>query len=159
MEQIRKAKKEDWEDIERIFSESIRDGKSTFRTECPKREEWEKETNSLCRLVYEKDGLVIGFAAIFPFSSIPAYGGVGESSIYIDSDFRNKGIGTKLLNELIDTCRKTGYWSVCVKVFAENNASIALHKKCGFRIVGYRERIAKDIFGRWQNIVELERRL
>lgn len=81
-----------------------------------------------------------------------------EVSVYVDENFRGKGIGTGLLKKLCAEMKNYGYWSLYAAVFSSNEASIALHKKCGFREIGFRERIAKDKFGRWQNTTLLEYR-
>ena len=80
-------------------------------------------------------------------------------SIYIDNKYQGSGIGTKLLKKLCNESEKRGYWCLYVAIFSINRPSIELHKKCGFREIGYRERIAKDRFGKWQNTVLMERRL
>ena len=80
-------------------------------------------------------------------------------SIYIDSAHKGKGIGTALVNHLITESQKLGYWSIYSAIISINKASIALHKKCGFREIGYRERIAKDKFGEWQNTTLMEYRV
>lgn len=84
-----------------------------------------------CRYVYEVDGKVVGYTMIAPTSKREPYRGVAELSIFVDQDYLRKGIGT---------------------------ASIELHKKCGFRVIGYREKIAKDRFGNWQSTMIMERR-
>lgn len=155
---IRKAEKKDWIYIKEIFEESIAAGVSTFRSRVPSYEEWDAQTDSECRLVCEKDGRVIAFASMAPFSAIPAYSGVAETSIYVSEEERGGGTGTKLLSRMIEESEKRGFWSLYAKIIADNQASIALHTKCGFRKVGYREKIAKDIFGNWKDIVEFERR-
>lgn len=155
---IRAMTAEDWPYIEVIYNESIENGYSTFRTECPKYEEWDSYMKKDSRLVYEIDGEVVAFSITAKFSVIPAYSGVLESSIYVARKCQGQGIGYTLLMAQAEQTEKLGYWSLYAKVLEVNKASIALHKKCGFRQIGYRERIAKDRFGNWQNLVELERR-
>jgi phosphinothricin acetyltransferase len=79
-------------------------------------------------------------------------------SIYVDQEYRGHGVGTALVNELIKKSEKAGFWSIYSAIISINKASIALHKKCGFREIGYRERIAKDRFGEWQNTTLMEYR-
>ena len=79
-------------------------------------------------------------------------------SIYVDKDYRGHGVGTSLVKELLIQSQKAGYWSIYSAIISINRASIALHKKCGFREIGYRERIAKDKFGEWQNTTLMEYR-
>lgn len=80
-------------------------------------------------------------------------------SVYIDNDYQGKGIGTELVEQLLQEAKRLGYWSILSTVISLNTASIALHKKCGFREIGYREKIAKDRFGNWQNTTLFELRL
>lgn len=155
---VRKMCKCDWERVAEIYSEGLEEGKSTFNTKCPSFEEWDAGHVKTCRFVYEEDGKVVGWVAAMPSSSRCAYRGCLDNSIYIDSKYRGKGIGTALLTKLIEEAKKEGYWSILCTAFSINKASIALHKKCGFREIGHRERIAKDRFGEWQNTTLLEYR-
>ena len=155
---VREMCKCDWERVAEIYTEGLEEGKSTFNTECPSYEEWDAGHVKTCRFVYEEDGRVVGWVAVMPSSSRCAYRGCLDNSIYIDSKYRGKGIGTALLTKLIEEAKKEGYWSILCTAFSINKASIALHKKCGFREIGYRERIAKDRFGEWQNTTLLEYR-
>jgi phosphinothricin acetyltransferase len=95
---------------------------------------------------------------IAPTSKREAYRGVVESSVFVDEDYLRKGIGTKLLAKLCEETEKYGYWTLYSAIFSVNIASIELHKKCGFRVIGYREKIAKDRFGNWQSTTIMERR-
>ena len=155
---IRTMKPEDWEQVRDIFAYAIEEGKSTVRTVCPTWEEWDSAHRPDCRLVAEENGRVIGWVALSPISLVPAYSGLAEVSIYIAPDRRNHGIGGQLLRALCNESEKAGYWMLESRIFEENEASIALHTACGFRKVGYREKIAKDRFGRWLNTILMERR-
>lgn len=73
-------------------------------------------------------------------------------------DYKEKGIGTQLVKMLLEEAPGAGFWSIYSAIISINKASIALHKKCGFREIGYRERIAKDRFGEWQNTTLMEYR-
>jgi phosphinothricin acetyltransferase len=79
-------------------------------------------------------------------------------SIYIDPGAQGKGIGTRLLQALIQESEKQGFWTLQSGIMQNNLASIRLHERCGFRMVGYRERIGRDRFGVWRNTVLMERR-
>lgn len=155
---IREMKREDWPYVEEIYKQGMEHGISTFNTECPSYEEWDAGHIRECRFVSEEDGRVVGWTTISPVSGRCAYRGVVEVSIYIADEYQGKGIGTKLLQRLCEESEKAGYWSLYSAIFSINEASIALHKKCGFREIGYRERIAKDKFGNWQNTTLMERR-
>ena len=78
--------------------------------------------------------------------------------MYVDESNLHQGIGTALMTRLIGEADACGIWTLYSSIFAENAASIALHKKCGFRLIGTRDRIAKNIFGCWQSTVIMERR-
>lgn len=155
---IREMKPEDWKRVEDIYKQGMEKGISTFNTECPSYEEWDKGHIRECRYVFEEDGRVVGWTAISPSSGRCVYRGCVEVSIYIDEEYQGRGIGTQLLQRLCDETEKAGYWSLYSAIFSINKASIALHKKCGFREIGYREKIAKDRFGVWQNTTMMERR-
>ena len=100
---------------------------------------------------------MIGWAALTAVSTRRVYEDVAEVSIYIYQSERGKGIGKILLNELIKQSEDNGLWMLQSSIFSENQSSIKLHEKCGFRMVGYRERIAQKN-GVWKNTVLMERR-
>ena len=156
---IREMQKADWNRVSEIYQQALLEGKSTFNTVCPDYDEWDNNHIKDCRYVAEIDDMVVGWIAISPTSSREAYKGVVEVSIYIDNKYQGSGIGTKLLKKLCNESEKRGYWCLYVAIFSINRPSIELYKKCGFREIGYRERIAKDRFGKWQNTVLMERRL
>lgn len=155
---IREMKEEDWEDMMKIYSQSLAKGDVTFRTDAPSYEEWDAGHIKECRFVCEKDGKVVGYTMIAPTSSRDSYRGVVEMSIFVDDAYLRQGIGTALLTKLCEESEKFGYWTLYSAIFSVNVASIELHKKCGFRVVGYREKIAKDRFGNWQSTTIMERR-
>jgi phosphinothricin acetyltransferase len=155
---IRDMRDDDWTRVSEIYQQALLEGISTFATGCPTFEEWDTAHLKDCRYVMLADDMVIGWCAVSPTSSREAYKGVVEVSIYFDKAFRGMGLGTKLLDHLCRESEAKGYWCLFVNILSINTASINLHKKCGFREVGYRERIAKDLFGVWQNTVVMERR-
>ena len=147
----------DWEQVCSIYLEGIATGDATFETDAPPWEKWDAAHLSSCRLVARSGASVIGWAALSPVSSRCVYGGVAEVSLYIGEGFRGRGLGRALLTALIAESEKKGLWTLQAGIFPENQASIELHKKCGFRELGRRERIAK-MDGRWRDTVILERR-
>ena len=155
---IREMRVSDWDDMTRIYKQSLEKGDVTFTTECPSYAEWDEGHIRECRFVYETDGKVVGYTMIAPTSKREPYRGVVELSIFVDKDYLRQGIGTQLLNKLCVESEKFGYWTLYAAIFSVNTASIELHKKCGFRVIGYRERIAKDRFGQWQSTTIMERR-
>ena len=111
-----------------------------------------------CRLVITEGGNVLGWAALSPVSSRCIYAGVAELSLYIDSGRRGQGLGKALLHELISCSQVNGFWTLQSGIIQENRASIRLHENCGFRMVGYREKIGQDHLGTWRNTVLMEKR-
>ncbi len=157
---IREMKACDWDKVKKIYEQGLEHGTSTFNTLSPTYEEWDRGHVKECRYVYldQNQEDVAGWIALSPTSPRYAYRGVVEVSIYVDDTYKGKGAGTALLKKLCEESEKAGYWCLYSAIFAMNQASISLHKKCGFREIGYRERIAQDRFGNWQNTILMERR-
>ena len=151
-------KEDDWTRVSQIYQQGLLEGISTFETVCPSFETWDTAHLKDCRYVMLADDTVVGWCAVSPTSARESYKGVVEVSIYFDKAFRGKGFGTELLCHLCKKSEEKGYWCLYVNILSINSASLNLHKKCGFREIGYRERIAKDRFGKWQNTIAMERR-
>jgi L-amino acid N-acyltransferase YncA len=157
MMQISKMEPGHWNAVERIYLEGIATGNATFQTTAPSWEEWNEAHISSCRLVAVEDHEVLGWAALTPVSGRCVYAGVAEVSVYIAGKARGKGIGKRLLEELVTESEKNNYWTLQAGIFPENSASIRLHQGAGFRIIGKRERIGQ-MNGVWRDTVLLERR-
>ncbi len=155
--QIRAMEQKDWDDVSRIYRQGIDTNLATFQAECPLYEEWDNSHLKTCRLVAVCDS-VVGWAALTPVSSRCVYAGIAEVSIYVDTAYSGKGIGACLLNELIIQSEQEGIWTLQAGIMGDNLASIRLHEKCGFRMVGYRERLGCDRYGTWRNTVLMEKR-
>jgi phosphinothricin acetyltransferase len=153
---IRELRPDDWPAVRAIYEEGIRGGDATFETETPTWERWDAAHPDL-RIVAERDGAVVGWAALSPASARHCYRGVGEVSVYVAEAGRGFGLGRALLDALIERSEQAGYWTLTAGVFPENEASIRLHKSCGFREVGVREGIG-EAAGAWRDVVWLERR-
>lgn len=152
-------KENDYESVINIFIQAVKSKVVTFHTEAPSYEDWDKCHIKECRYVaVDKNDTVLGWIALSPTSNRYVYRGVLDISIYIDYAHRGKHIGTQLLSKVIDESENLGIWTLQSGIFEINEASIALHKKCGFRILGVRERVGQDIDGNWQNTVIMERR-
>lgn len=147
----------DWPDVRRIFEEGIASGNATFETRAPEREVWDRAHLAEPRLVARDDGRVVGWAALSPVSVRPVYAGVAEVSIYVAETARGRGVGRALLEELVARSERAGIWTLQSGIFPENRASVALHERCGFRVVGRRERIGRS-GDRWRDVLLLERR-
>jgi phosphinothricin acetyltransferase len=100
---------------------------------------------------------VVGWAVLSPVSARLVYAGVAEVSVYVAPARYGQGIGRALLEALVRDSEQNGIWTLQASIFPENSASISLHKSCGFREVGTRERIGK-LKGIWRDTVLLERR-
>jgi phosphinothricin acetyltransferase len=148
---------QDWPQVRAIYAEGIEFGDATFETAPPDWETWNAEHLRVCRLVARSGGEVIGWAALSPVSSRPAYAGVAEASLYVAARACGRGVGSRLLATLIDASEQAGIWTLHSPTFPENAASLALQQRHGFRVIGTRERIACH-HGRWRDTVLLERR-
>jgi L-amino acid N-acyltransferase YncA len=153
---IRDLRPDDWPTVRAIYEEGIRGGDATFETETPSWERWDAAHPQL-RLVAERDGSVVGWAALSPVSDRCCYEGVGEVSVYVAEVARGAGLGHALLAELVERSEQAGYWTLSAGVFPENEASVRLHESCGFREVGVRERLG-ELHGVWRDVLLLERR-
>ena len=147
----------DWEDVRRIYAEGIATGNATLETEPPPWEAWDRSHRADCRLVARDRGETVGWAALSRISERCVYGGVAEVSVYVAAGARGRGIGRALLAELVRASEDAGVWTLQAGVFPENAASVALHRSCGFRIVGVREKIGR-LRGLWRDVTLLERR-
>lgn len=154
---IRAMTEADWPAVARIYGEGIETGNATFETDVPDWPGWDASHHGPCRLVFEEGGEVLAWAALSPVSRRPVYRGVAEVSIYIAPGARGRGIGAELLGALIEASEEEGFWTLQTSIFPENEASVALHTRFGFRVVGTRERIGSH-HGRWRDTVLLERR-
>lgn len=147
----------DWETVRAIYLEGIDTGDATFEAQAPSWEEWDKKHVERCRLVARHEGKVFGWAALGPVSDRCVYAGVAEISIYVSVKNQRRGIGEALLKALINESEHLGFWTLQSGILRENVASIVLHKKCGFREVGTRERLGR-LNGVWRDVVLMERR-
>ena len=146
-----------WEAVRAIYLEGIATGNATFQQTAPSWEEWDAGHLSVCRLVALQEGEVFGWAALSAVSKRPVYAGVAEVSIYVQANRRAKGVGNALLTALVEESERAGLWTLQAGIFPENAASIELHKRCGFRVVGVRERLG-CMNGWWRDVVLMERR-
>ena len=148
---------EDWPQVQGIYREGIETGNATFETQVPEWEVWDGKTRPQPRLVARLDGQVVGWAALSSVSARAVYAGVCEVSVYVAAAARGQGVGKKLLQALVQASEELGIWTLQASIFPENQASIAIHEQCGFRVLGRREKIAQHR-GRWRDTVLMERR-
>ena len=123
----------------------------------PAWEEWDAAHLAGQRLVARVAGEIVGWAALAPVSTRPAYRGVAEVSVYVAPEAQGKGIGRALLSALVERSENADIWTLQAGIFPESGPSLELHERCGFRTVGVRERLGK-LDGAWRDVVLLERR-
>jgi L-amino acid N-acyltransferase YncA len=154
---IKPMQPEHWEAVARIYAEGIATGDATFETSVPSWERWDASHLRDHRFVALENDEVVGWAALAPVSDRCVYGGVAENSVYVAAGMRGRGIGAALLTALIESAEAAGIWTIQTGIFPENEASLRLHERSGFRIVGTRERLGKHN-GVWRDVLFLERR-
>lgn len=154
---VRPMQPADWPGVARVYEDGIATGIATFETVVPEWDDWDAGHTETCRLVGEIDGEVVAWAALSPTSRREVYRGVAEASIYVAERARGIGIGSVLLDELVIASEREGYWTLQAGIFPENETSVRLHERHGFRVVGTRERIGASS-GNWRDVLLLERR-
>jgi phosphinothricin acetyltransferase len=154
---LRPMTREDWPRVRAIYEEGIATGDATFEMAAPEWDTWDAGHLAACRLVAEAGGTIAGWAALSPVSRRAVYAGVAEVSVYVAAAARGAGIGRALLEALVAESERHGLWTLQAGIFPENRASITLHGRCGFRVVGRRERIGR-LGSRWRDVMLMERR-
>lgn len=154
---IEPMRPEDWPEVRGIYAEGIETGNATFEIEAPTWERWNGAHRSDARLVARGSAGILGWAALSPVSARRPYTGVAEVSVYVTWRARRRGVGRALLDELIRRSEAAGVWTLQAGIFPENDSSLALHRGCGFRVVGTRSRIGKRD-GVWRDVILVERR-
>ncbi|MEH6308721.1 MULTISPECIES: GNAT family N-acetyltransferase [Olivibacter] len=155
--ELRTMNDTDWPAVRTIYLQGIATGQATFQTEAPSWEDWDGSHLKHSRFIASIDGHIAGWAALSPVSSRCVYAGVAEVSVYIHEDYRGKGVGSFLMNALVESSEKQGLWTLQSGIFPENEASIRLHEKHGFRQLGYREKVGKH-GNTWRDTTLMERR-
>lgn len=141
-----------------VYQEGLDTGDASFQIEAPSWETWDSAHLKEHRLVAEDGhGQVLGWVAVGRVSSRPVYAGVVEHSVYVSAGARGHGVGSALLSALIESTESAGVWMIQSGIFPENKASLAVHERAGFRVLGVRERIGRH-HGRWRDVVFIERR-
>ncbi len=167
---IREMLETDGPAVLRIYQEGIDGGQATFQAGAPDWAAWSAGHLAAGRLVAESQGpwesgteeAILGWAALSPVSARPVYAGIAEVSIYVAETAHGRGVGNRLLAALIEASEAAGIWTLQAGSFPENDASIALHQRHGFRVLGTRERPGRmshgPFAGRWRDVILLERR-
>jgi len=147
----------DWPSVREIYQQGIDTGLATFETQAPSWEAWDNAHLTVARLVADSVGITAGWAALSPVSRREVYRGVAEVSVYVAADFQRQGLGKALLASLVVDAETNGIWTLQAAMFPENDATVRLHRSCGFREVGRREKIGM-LNGVWRDTVLYERR-
>jgi L-amino acid N-acyltransferase YncA len=147
----------DWDEVARIYAEGIATGLATFETEVPGWEDWDRAHLPKQRLVARTGGRCVGWAALAPVSGRCVYAGVAEVSVYVGAAARGRGVGAALLAALVESADAAGLWTLEAGILPENVASVRMHERAGFRVVGRRERLGR-MRGEWRDVLLLERR-
>ncbi len=159
---IRTMQPADADAVLRIYGEGIGTGHATFQDAIPAWEDWDRGHAVDCRFVAQIGDNIAGWAALAPVSQRPVYRGVAENSVYVGANHRRLGVGDALMAALVPASEAHGYWTLQAGIFPENAASIALHERHGFRVLGIRERIGRmsygPLAGRWRDVVSMQRR-
>ncbi|KUH39819.1 GNAT family N-acetyltransferase [Streptomyces changanensis] len=141
-----------------IYQAGIDEGDATFETTAPTWEAFDATRPPEHRFAaLDGSGTVLGWVAATKVSDRCAYAGVVEHSVYVHPAARGRGVASALLGALIDATERAGIWTIQSGVFPENSASLAVHRRAGFRVVGTRERIGRH-HGVWRDVTLVERR-
>ena len=140
-----------------IYKMGLETRMATFETIVPSWTVWDLKHLSHSRLVYIDNDKILGWSALSPVSTRLTYNGVAEISIYVDTDNLGKGIGSMLMEKMIESSEQNNVWTLFSSVFPENTSTLKLHEKFGFRIIGRRDRIAQ-LDGIWRDTILLELR-
>lgn len=154
---IRRMGPGDWPHVAAIYAAGIATRNATFETEVPSYEDWDAGHLADHRFVAADGEQVVGWAALTSYSDRCCYAGVADLSVYVDPAAQGRGVGRALLEQLVASAEGAGIWTLQAGIFPENEASLALHRRCGFRLVGTRERIGQ-LDGVWRDVLLLERR-
>jgi L-amino acid N-acyltransferase YncA len=148
---------EDWDTVRDIYVQGIATGNATFEKTAPDWKSWNSAHLPTCRLVARDGEATVGWAALSPYSRRKVYAGVAEVSVYVAETARGRGVGVELLSALVTESEAQGIWTLQAGIFPENEASVQLHRRFGFRVVGIRERIG-CMDGSWRDVMLMERR-
>ncbi|MFG2569253.1 GNAT family N-acetyltransferase [Streptomyces sp. NPDC048567] len=141
-----------------IYQAGIDEGNATFETTAPTWADFDAAKLPGHRFAaLDADGKLLGWIAATKVSDRCAYAGVVEHSVYVHPAARGRGVAGQLLTALVESTEAAGIWTIQSGIFPENAASLAVHTRAGFRVIGTRERIGRH-HGAWRDVVLLERR-
>lgn len=166
-----------WAKVQEIYALGLATGHASFEVQAPEWAAWDQGHLKAARLVAVlasgalpgldtvptpdmgggQEQSPVGWAALSPVSGRCVYGGVAEVSIYVHPDFQGRGVGRLLMDALVTASEQAGIWTLQAGIFPENRGSVTLHRRGGFRVVGYRERLGQRD-GVWRDVLLMERR-
>jgi L-amino acid N-acyltransferase YncA len=159
---LRPATNDDAEAIRSIYNLEVETSTVTFdlvpRT-LTEQEHWiTQRSGAHAVLVAEEDGVICGFGSLSPYKDRPAYSTTVEDSVYVHRDHQGVGVGRLLLEHLVELATTHGFHAVIARIVAGHGASISLHARVGFEVVGQEREIGRK-FGRWLDVVTMQRLL
>ncbi|MDZ5446870.1 N-acetyltransferase family protein [Micromonospora sp. 4G57] len=155
---VRPMTADDAERVLAIYQAGLDGGHASFETTAPTWAAFDAGKLPAHRFVaVDRDDIVVGWIAVSPTSARAVYAGVVEHSVYVDPAEQGRGAARLLLDTLIASSEAAGIWTIQSGIFPENTASLSLHERAGFRVIGVRERVGRH-HGRWRDVVLLERR-
>ena len=156
---IRKMQPEDWQEVAVIYEQGIVSGKATYPQDVPSYEVWDEAHHQHSRLVAEIDGNIAGWIALTPSFARSIYSGVAEISLYVHQDYQRQGVGRTLVQALEEESVRNGIWTLEALIFDDNTPSLQLFQKCGFDLLGIRQKLGYDKkLEKWRNVAFLEKR-
>ena len=148
---------EHWLGLASVYAEGIATGDATFETEVPDWERWDASHLAAHRFVALREGKVAGWVAVSPVSDRCVYGGLVENSVYVAEERARTGRGAAALERLVASTEAAGVWTIQTGIFPENEASLRVHERVGFEVVGRRKRLGK-LNGVWRDVLMFARR-
>ena len=148
----------DWLEVSDIYLQGIESNLATLETSVVTWNEWDEQHIKNGRYVAKKENKIVGFIVMSKVYYGKVFHGVAEVNIYIKEDNRGEGIGIDLMKKGIEFTDSNNIWTIQASILEENEAGVQFFEKCGFRRVGYREKIGLDKFRLWRNIILMERR-
>ncbi len=157
---VRLATLDDAEGIRAIYNREVLEGTATFDLRARTLEEqrlWLSERSGAHAVMVAVEGdEVVGFGSLSAYRNRPAYSTTVEDSVYVAPGHQGRGVGRALLEALVDAAELRGFHTVIGRIAGGNEASIALHERCGFEVVGVEREVGRK-FRRWLDVTIVQR--
>jgi phosphinothricin acetyltransferase len=161
---LRASVSSDITEITTIYAHAVLHGTASFELSAPGSEEMARRRQSLLSqgypyIVAASGGEVLGYAYAGPYRPRPAYGHTVENSVYVRPDAQRRGIGLALLQRLLQEAEERGFRQMIAVIGdSGNQASIRLHERVGFALVGTLHAVGWK-HGKWLDVVLMQRAL